>query len=373
MKKICVVTAARSEYGPLKWLIHDIEQCPDFQLQLIATGGHLLAEQGETINQIKEDGFEITYIVDAKLDTSSPARIAESMGRMSEGFAKAFEFLEPDYILVLGDRYELLPICNTAFIMRIPIIHLSGGDVTEGALDDGIRNAVTMLADYHFPGTIDSAKNIIRMRGSDKNVWAVGEPGLDSFCRETLMSREMLAKDLNLDESKKWVLMTFHAETKKSMEYNLQNVSRCINALLKHDECQIVITYANADFGGEQINEYIEKQADKYSNQLRVVPSLGHYRYLSYMKQVMFVIGNSSSGIVEAPFLNVPVINVGDRQKGRYQCMNIRQVDVMKTDIDIVINEIINSYDSTISEDLFYWGDGHTSEKIINYLKIISM
>lgn len=165
MKKICFVTAARSEYGLLKWLMKDVEASESFQLQIIVTGGHLSKEQGHTIDQIIEDGFNIDDIVDSQLDTSATARIAESMGRMALGFAKAFEVLKPDYVLVLGDRYELLPICNTAFVMCIPIIHLSGGDVTEGAIDDGVRNAVTMLAEYHFPGTQSSAKNIMRMRG----------------------------------------------------------------------------------------------------------------------------------------------------------------------------------------------------------------
>lgn len=183
-KKICFVTAARSEYGTLKWLMSDIKSCPEFEMQLIVTGGHLLMEQGHTIDQIIEDGFTPSYVVDVSLNLSSVVSIAEAMGQMGEGFAKAFDELNPDYVVVLGDRYELLSICNTAFVMGIPIIHLSGGDVTEGAIDDGIRNAITMLAEYHFPGTSESANNIIRMRGSSKNVWSVGEPGLDSFNRE---------------------------------------------------------------------------------------------------------------------------------------------------------------------------------------------
>ena len=174
-KKICFVTAARSEYGLLKWLMTDIGKSDYFKLQMIITGAHLLWEQGHTIDQIIEDGFQADAVIDVQLDTSSQEAIASSMGRMAEMFAPALRRLEPDYLLVLGDRYELLPICNTAFVMRIPIIHLSGGDVTAGAIDDGIRNTVTMLAEYHFPGTKDSAENIVRMRGSDRNIWAVGD------------------------------------------------------------------------------------------------------------------------------------------------------------------------------------------------------
>src|SRR5574344_2348781 len=200
MKKICFVTAARSEYGLLKWIMKDIAADKDFQLQLIVTGGHLLQSQGHTIDTIISDGFNIDATVNANLDVSSTAKIAASMGRMAELFAPVFEKLTPDLLFVLGDRYELLPICNTAFVMRIPIAHISGGDVTEGAIDDGIRNAVTMLSTYHFPGTTDSARNIERMRNSNKNIWAVGEPGLDAFNRIKMMSRKELAENLNLDE-----------------------------------------------------------------------------------------------------------------------------------------------------------------------------
>ena len=368
MKKICFVTAARSEYGLLKWMMKDIDASDDFTLQLIVTGGHLSYDQGHTIDQIVEDGFKIDFTVDAQLDTTSTARIAESMGRMAEGFAKAFEELQPDYLLILGDRYELLPICSTAFVMRIPIIHISGGDVTEGAIDDGIRNAVTMLAQYHFPGTKDSAENIIRMRGSDKNVWVVGEPGLDSFNREKLLSRDALADILQLDVNKRWALMTYHAETKENIEYNICNVKNCIDVLVRQKNLQTVVTYANADFGGKQINAYIEEVAKEYSDKIKVVPSLGHFKYLSFMRQVNFVIGNSSSGIIEAPFMNIPTINIGDRQKGRYQCGNIIQceprIDIIKKAVSDI--EVLRK---APHDDLNYWGDGHTSERIIEILK----
>ncbi len=366
MKKICFVTAARSEYGLLKWLMKEVEESKEFEIQIVATGAHLLEEQGHTIDIITDDGFHIDEIVDAQLNTSSEESIADSMGRMAQLFSHAFARLSPDYLVVLGDRYELLPIVNTAFIMCIPIIHLSGGDITEGAIDDGIRNAVTMLADYHFPGTKDSANNIARMRGSDKRVWAVGEPGLDSFYREPLMSRKELADNLKLSEDSKWVLFTFHAETKESLDYNLNAVKSSIFLLSEINEIQIVATYSNADFGGKQINEFLEEAAEHNTKKIRVVPSLGNRRYLSYMKQVSFVIGNSSSGIVEAPTLGVPVINIGDRQKGRHQCKNIIQSCADKDAIKVAIDAAMNK---TECPQDFYWGDGHTAERIIEILK----
>lgn len=368
MKKICFVTAARSEYGLLKWIMKDVLTSGKFQFQLIVTGSHLLKEQGHTIDHILDDGFVVDEIVDEAIDTSSLEMVADTMGRIAQGFAKAFAKLEPDYIIVLGDRYELLPICNTAFVMRIPIIHLSGGDVTEGAIDDGIRNAVTMLADFHFPGTEESAQNIIRMRGSSDNVWNVGEPGLDSFYREKMLTRSELAKNLGLSENSRWALMTYHPETKQSLEHNLKVVQDCITALLKETEIQTVVTYANADYGGQQINEYLEKVAILYPEKIKVIPSLGHARYLSFMHQVGFVLGNSSSGIVEAPFLNIPVINIGDRQKGRHLCANVEQCKPETQDILNTVHKMASSPINENTSDLNYWGDGHTSEKVVAIL-----
>lgn len=368
MKKICFVTAARSEYGLLKWLMKDVDDSKEFELQLIVTGGHLSYEQGHTVDQIIEDGFDITYTVDAELDTSTTARIAESMGKMSQSFAKAFEELQPDYLLVLGDRYELLPICSTSLIMRIPIIHLCGGDITEGAIDDSVRNAVTMMADYHFAGTDAAAQNIRRMRNSDKGVWVVGEPGLDAFNRNGKMSRDDLSKDLGLDINRQWALMTYHSETRKTLDYNLLVLDNIIQALLTHKETQVVITYANADFGGAQINETLENYARKYPDNIKVISSLGQYRYLSYMRQVEFVIGNSSSGIVEAPFLNIPVINVGDRQLGRYLCGNIIQSDGSLDSLKKSLNKV-QIVKNTIHDDLNFWGDGSCSERVLKILK----
>lgn len=362
MKKLCFVTAARSEYGLLKWLMYDISKDSDFQLQLIVTGGHLLEEQGHTIDQIRKDGFQIDAIVDAQLDTKTKAAISASMGRMAELLAETFEKLKPDYLVVLGDRYELLSICSTAYIMRIPIIHLSGGDVTEGLIDNGVRNAVTMLADYHFPGTEASMENIIRMRGSNKNIWTVGEPGLDAYFRETLYSRQEMADMLGLDANLKWVLFTYHAVTLNSLEHNLMAVENCFRVFDELDGFQVVATYANADFGGRYINEMLEKAAKKLPSKITVIASLGSQRYLSFMKQVQFIIGNSSSGIIEAPLLKVPVVNIGDRQMGRYKCANIIQCSEMYNSIQKAVCEAINL--EVPDSDLYYWGDGGASQRI---------
>ena len=365
MIKICIVTAARSEYGCLKWLIKDLRNNNRFEVQLLVTGGHLLNEQGNTISEIKSDGLEITSVIDCNLDVSTQANIAKSMGVMAVEFSEVFERIVPDYLLVLGDRYELLSICNTAFIMRIPIIHISGGDVTTGAIDDGVRNAITMLADYHFPGPRSSADNIIRMRNDSSNVWAVGELGLDAFNREKLLTRKEIASLFNLNEDMHWGLMTYHPETTQSLDYNLNAVKACLEEIKQLKDYQFIVTYANADFGGNLINKILE---DSSSDNLVIVPSLVHFRYLIFMKQVDFIIGNSSSGIVEAPFLKIPVINVGNRQNGRHLCDNIIQCNASRAEIHSSVKKAI-TLDPSSFKDCEYWGDGFSTEKIMNILE----
>ena len=367
MKKICIVTATRAEYGYLKWLMKDIQTDSSMELQVVATGTHLDKTQGHTVDQIIADGIPVTAEVDVQLDNSSPKAICETMSRYGQGFAETLSCLNPDVMVVLGDRYELLPICSTAFMLQIPIAHLYGGDITEGALDDGVRNAVTMLANYHFASTDDCANNIKRMRGSDKNVFVIGGTSLDYFSRENLMTREQVAENLGLDINKKWVLCTLHSETKKTTDYNLMMTKNLFAAMKeKLNNYQIVITKANADFGGKEINDYIKQAVGEKSKQFVIIPSLGQTRYFSFMKQVEFIIGNSSSGITESPYLGVPTLNIGDRQKGRHRCKNILQCGTEKRTIENAINKICNSSFSIQSN---YWGDGNATRKVLRKLK----
>lgn len=367
MKRICFVTAARSEYGVLRWLMKDVAADKDFCLQLVVTGGHLLRQQGHTIDAIRADGFSIDAVVDARLDVSSPEAVAASMGRMGEGFAPVLARLRPDLLVVLGDRYELLPLCSTAFVMRIPIAHISGGDVTEGAIDDGIRNAVTMLATYHFPGTEDAARNIARMRGSGEHVWTAGEPGLDAFRRMPLMTRGELAAELGLDAGQQWCLMTYHAETRQNLGYNLAAAEACLAALEGQPGLQSVLTYANADFGGEQINALLEAKAAAFPERFKAIPSLGQLRYLSFMRQAALIVGNSSSGIIEAPFLGIPVVNVGGRQRGRHLCGNIVQCGTSPAEVSEAVGRALAG--PVDAGDASYWGDGTAAERIMEVLR----
>lgn len=366
MKKVCVVTAARSEYGLLRWVIDGAYHDSELELQLVVAGAHLSVEHGETWKDIAEDGYPITTKVDIGLKSDTKEAVVESMGRCSMGFAKVFTELMPDIVVVLGDRYELLPICSAALVMNIPIAHISGGDVTIGAIDNEVRNAITMMSTLHFPGVEESAQNIIRMRGCADNVWAVGEPGLDNFNKMDLWNRQQLAENLKVNPKYKWILVTLHSETQESLEYNLRMAENVITLCDKIQDAAIIITKANADFGSTQINEYWDKVAKANPQKYSIYPSLGQYRYLSFMKECFAVIGNSSSGIVEAPALGTPVINIGNRQRGRYLCSNVHQVD---NDL----NAILNSWNTIISKQECivdnYYGDGHAAERIVNEIK----
>jgi len=367
MKKVCVITAARSEYGALRWIIDEIQQDDSLKLQLVVTGSHLSPDFGYTYKEIEQDGYNIDWKVEMLLSSATKTGISKSMGLCSISISDALDTLKPDLIVVLGDRYELLPVCNVALVMRIPVAHISGGDITEGAIDDQVRNAITMMSTLHFPGVMSSANRIVQMLDSKKNVFVVGEPGLENFKRLALLGREALAESLSLDINKKWILVTQHPETKISLDDNLVLASNIINALDALNDIQVVITKANADFGGTEINNYFEGVSMKNSDKYKFYSSLGQLRYLSFMNEVFCVIGNSSSGIIEAPFLAKTVINIGNRQKGRYLCKNVISVSGFKNSILDAFNSIHN-LKNKLSPD-FYYGNGFTAKQIVSHLK----
>ena len=324
MKKICIVTSARSEYGLLKRIMAEIQNDPDLELQLIAAGGHLSPEQGLTYKLIEEDGFNIDRKIEFLLSTEKGVGVAKAAGLCAVSIADAFDQLQPDIVLVLGDRYELMPICTSAMIMNIPIAHISGGDVTEGAIDNYVRNAVTMMSAIHFPGPQSSAENI-----------------------------------------KRWALCTLHSETLEDVQQSILMAHKMVEALLKLQDTEIIITYANADLGGSTMNLYYEEVGLQFSN-VHVHKSLGQLRYNSMMAECWCVVGNSSSGIVEAPFIGKPVINIGNRQKGRYMSHNIINVPEYSYD---EIEKALAQVDKHPTTPDFYWGDGNTSRVIVKHLK----
>lgn len=363
--KICIITAARSEYGLLKWVIDGVYHDEELQLQLVVTGAHLSEEHGYTVQFIEEDGYPIAARVDMNLASENRTEIVRSMGHCSIGMADTLADLNPDMVVVLGDRYELLPIVSAALVLGIPVAHLSGGDVTEGAIDNEVRNAVSMMSSLHFPGVESSAENLRRMLGTDHNIFTAGEPGLESFLRYELMSREELAENIGLDVNKPWCLVTLHPETKISIEENVAMAENLFRVMEGMKDVQFVISKANADYGGSQINVFWDNAVAKNTEKYKLFTSLGQRRYLSFMRQAAGVLGNSSSGIVEAPFMGIPVVNIGDRQKGRYLCKNVIQCG---RSYEEILSAIIKMQNQPKMIDT-YFGDGHTAEKVIAHIK----
>ena len=370
MRKICIVTAARSEYGLLRWVIDEVYKSRELELQLIVTGGHLSEEQGYTYKAIEKDGYPIAAKIDINLDSSSQVAICKTMAICQHKFSDILNTLNPNVIVVLGDRYELLPICSTALMLNIPIAHIAGGDITDGAIDNYVRNAVTMMSTYHFPGTEESGERVRRMLGSSKNVYVTGETNIDNFNRIKIWTREELAKSLNLDRSKKWIICTYHSETLLSLDENLDRVKSLSKLFTtKVNDYEVIITKSNADYGGNVINEYFEKETAKSQN-LHLFASLGQSRYISILYQVEFMIGNSSSGIFESPFVGVPCINLGERQKGRVYSSNILTIDGTYPAMIEALNKMMTvEFKEKLNSINNPYGDGHSSEKIVKILK----
>ena len=359
MKRIAVVTATRAEYGLLRRTVEALRAEACFDVKLVVTGTHLSPAFGETWKQIAADGVRIDYKIDYLSQDRSSEGIAKEAGRCAELFADAFAAMKPDLVLVLGDRYELLPICSSALVLGIPIAHIAGGERTEGAIDDAVRNAVTMLSTIHFPNSPEAAEAIVRMRGSARNVFEVGEPGAENILKATLPSREELAARLGLDPSKPWILGTLHPETRESETYNLNMASAMLEVLGQLKGYEVVLTKANADPCGEKMNQLYTA-----ATQFHMYASLGQDGYLGLMKEAAMVIGNSSSGVIEAPLFGTPVVNIGHRQTGRRMSRCVRNCEATLPDIQRAVSAVKGRFQPDILP-----GTGHMSELIVQHLK----
>ncbi len=361
MKRICIVTTSRAEYGLLRWTIEALRAEPCFDVQLVVGGTHLSPAFGETWRQIEADSVRIDRKVDYLSEDRSTAGIAQETGVCAGLFAEAFAELKPDLLLVLGDRYELLPICTAALLSGIPIAHIAGGEQTEGAIDDQVRNAVTMMATLHFPNSAEAAAEIARMRGSDRNVFNVGEPCVENSRRILLPSRAELAAALSLDPAKDWILATLHPETRRSREANLEMARALLKALLERPGCEIVMSEANADPVGAEMNEIYRSCREP---NFHLFPSLGQRNYLGVMNEARCVVGNSSSGVIETPLPGIPAVNIGDRQKGRRLCANVLSCGPGYEEIRAALDRV----GRRLAPDRSF-GDGHTSEHIAKHIK----
>jgi UDP-hydrolysing UDP-N-acetyl-D-glucosamine 2-epimerase len=321
-RKICVFTGTRAEYGSLYWLMKDMQADSRIDLKLLVSGSHLAPEFGETWRQITADGFSIDAKVDMQLTSDAPVAVAKSMALGLAGCAAALDRLKPDLLVVLGDRYEALAATEAALLLRIPIAHIHGGEATEGAIDDAIRHAITKMAHLHFAATEPYRARILQLGEAPERVFAVGAPGLDHVGNTKLLGRSELERELGFRLGARNLLVTYHPATLASAS-PAEACRRLLDALDRFPEVSVVITKSNADVGGRAINAAIDAYAGAREGRVLAVSSLGQQRYLSVMAQVDAVVGNSSSGIIEAPAMGKPTVNIGPRQQGRARAPSV--------------------------------------------------
>lgn len=372
MKKVLVVTGTRAEYGLLYWTMREIMMDKDLQLQLIVTGNHLVKDYGYTVEQIRNDGFVIDEEIDMIISSERKSSIVKSMGIEMIQMSQAMDRLNPDLLLILGDRYETFVAAACAMMMNIPIAHMNGGESTEGAVDEQIRHAITKMAHIHFPGAEYYKDRIIKMGEEPWRVHNVGQAGIENIKRLKLFDKSELEKELNVYFDKPVFLITYHPVT-LDVESVGSQIDNLLNAIRKFDVI-CIFTYPNSDFGSkiviDRINEFIKDKENAH-----IYYSLGQKRYLSLLKYASVMIGNSSSGIIEAPSFRIPVVNIGDRQKGRIRNKNIIDVDYESENIYNAIYTAL--YDTEFKKALSHidnvYGNGDTSKKVVEIIKNINL
>lgn len=322
MKKICVVTGTRAEYGLLRSLIKKINNDTDIKLQLVVAGMHLSPEFGLTYQEIEQDGFVITERNEMLLSSDTPNGITKSVGLGTIGFADIFTRIGPDIVVILGDRYEVFAAATAAMIHRIPIAHIHGGELTLGAVDDAIRHAITKMSTLHFTATEEYRRRVIQLGERPENVFYAGALGVENIRMQNLMDRQELAQSIGLSSNIPYVIVTFHPVTLENKTAGEQ-FENLLTALEQYREYYIIFTKANADTDGRIINQKMDQYVGRNRDRAIAFKSLGMIRYLSALQYCEMVIGNSSSGIIEAPSFRVPTINIGKRQSGRIRAESV--------------------------------------------------
>ena len=363
MKKVAVVTATRAEYGILRPLISKLSSEQDIELQLLVTGTHLSAKYGQTVDEIVKDGFTIHAQIPILEEGNGAYDVSCTMANATKRFAEYFAKERPDLLVVLGDRTEMLGICCAAMNERIPIAHLHGGELTEGAVDDCVRHAITKMSYLHFPASEEYRKRIIQLGENPERVMNVGALGVENILKTPLLSYDMMCESVGIPKGRKYVVVTFHPVTLENGT-ELEQVDALIEAMCEQDEYFYLITKANADVGGDLVNARLETYVSSVEN-AKLVASLGMQRYLSAVKYSSFVLGNSSSGIIEAPAFGVPTVNIGDRQKGRLMAGTVISCEPNTAEIVSAMKkaDMIERIPSKL------YGDGNTSEKIVEVIK----
>ena len=369
MRNICVITGTRAEFGLLRPLIALIAKDEELQLQLIATGMHLSPEFGYTLDEIIAAGFVVDKKVECLLSSDTAVGVSKTIALAISGFADAFEALQPDLVLVLGDRTEILGAVIAAGIANIPIAHLHGGETTEGAYDEAIRHSITKFSHLHFTSTEAYRKRVIQLGEQPEMVFNVGAIGLDAVKKLKLLNKEEFENSIGFKLKKRNVLITYHPVTLEK-EAPIETFENILQALEELSETGLIFTHANSDKNGRVINKMITEYVDTHKEKAVAFKSLGQLRYLSALQFVDFVIGNSSSGILEVPAFHIPTINIGDRQKGRICNESVINSNNSLEDIEKSITFALDKqFRETIQQQEMLYGNGTAAEKILKVIK----
>ena len=372
MKKICVVTGTRAEYGLLYWLLKEIEADKELQLQVIVTGMHLSPEFGLTYKEIEKE-FKINKKIEMLLSSDTSVGISKSMGLAQISFAESYDELKPDIVIVLGDRYEIFSATSAAMIARIPIAHIHGGEKTEGAFDESIRHSITKMSHLHFTATNEYKNRVIQLGEHPSRVFNVGGMGIENIKRLKLLSKDEFEKSIEFKLNSKNILVTFHPVTLENSTAKEQ-FQQLLDAIDELEDTNIIFTKANSDTDGRVINQMIDEYVTKNFQKSVQFTSLGQLRYLSALQYVDAVVGNSSSGLAEAPSFKIGTINIGDRQKGRIKASSVIDCEPNKDSILKSFEKLYSKeFQETLKTTINPYGDGCASKKIVEILKSVDL
>ena len=367
--KVAVFTGSRAEYGLLYWLLKTLDADSTCEQQLIVSAMHLSPEFGLTVQQIEKDGFEISDKIEMLISSDTPVGVTKSIGVGIISFGEALDRSKPDLLIILGDRFEALAMATAATIMGVPIMHLHGGEITEGAYDDSIRHAITKFSHIHGVSSESSRQRVIQLGEDPMHVFTIGALGIEHIHKGKLTSLSKVEKYIDFSLGKKYFLLAYHPATysNEKAESTINNILSIVN---EFPEFKLIITLANADDGGRSINAIMRKFEEKYPTRIKVISSLSSKMYLTLLKFASCIIGNSSSGIIEAPSLKTLTINVGDRQKGRDAASSVLHCGTKKTEIYSAIREtLLRKENNDLPDFINPYDQGISSDKILKIIK----
>lgn len=368
MKKVCVVTATRAEYGLLKPVLRRIESDSELELSLLVTGTHLSKQYGHTVDEIEKDGFAISKKISMDFSDTGEVALNQEMAKLQAAAGVFFAEEKPDILLILGDRYEMLSIAIAAMMCRIPIGHIHGGETTQGAVDEAIRHAITKMSYLHFTSIPEYRNRVIQLGENPERVFCVGALGVENITSIPLLSETEIRVELSVAEKKPYVMVTFHPVTLESESPEVQ-LKELMKVMSDEKQYDYVVTFANADAGGSRLNE-LWQEFVKDNDNVHLYASLGVKKYLSALKYACMVMGNSSSGILEAPSFKLPVINIGDRQKGRLQADCIINCEPNSSAIRAAMQEgMSEDFRNKLEKVENPYGKGDTSMQIMKQVK----